>query len=59
MEMNTTAGTQAQAEERAVLENVLGGGVARRGGLQRRNAVSTMEVRSVRTQQSARERKTP
>ena len=35
---------------------LLGEGVARRGGLQRRNEVSTMEVRSVRTPQPARER---
>jgi len=33
---------------------LLGEGVARRGGLQRRNEVSTMEVRSVRTPQPAR-----
>jgi len=36
------------------VEHILGGGVARRGGLHRRNVVSTMEVRSVRTPQPAR-----
>jgi hypothetical protein len=35
--------------ELVVLRDSLGGGVARRGGLQRRNEVSTMEVRSDRT----------
>ena len=38
----------------AMQKHVLGGGVARRGGLRRRNEVSTMEVRSVRTPQPAR-----
>ena len=36
-------------------EDALDGGVARRGGLQRRNEVSTVEVRSDRTPQPARE----
>jgi hypothetical protein len=36
------------------VQHVLGGGVALRCGLQRRNEVSTMEVRSDRTPQTAR-----
>ena len=39
--------------------DALGEGVARRGGLHRRNEVSTMEVRSDRTPQPARGRKVP
>ena len=42
--------------EFAAVVHELGEGVARRGGLHRRNEVSTMEVRSLRTPQPERDR---
>ena len=50
------AGSQATVIELPAVGFKLGGGVARRGGLHRRNELSTMEVRSVRTPQPGRER---
>ena len=53
--LGTTSGV-ARMETQPVRRNPLGGGVARRGGLQRRSGAKPMEVRSDRTPQPARER---